>query len=393
MAGRIRKLAVFVVSVLVAALAPIHANGDGPNRVVEQFDIPRDGGLATVPVTIKGRRYEFFVDTGSNVTVCDKSLQPLLGTPVARTRASTAHGFMASLVFRSSEMAVGRIPIKDGMHLLVSDLTLMRQADDADICGILGMDFLGAHVVSFDFDRGQLRFLASADGLSGRRLALAVKGGIPRITAAVRQVGEIEFIIDTGRGGLTTGMMSRAIFADLLKRRVVLEGGTAITATPNGRTASRSGLLTGLSVAGFEHADLIFDQTADYSVLGLGYWSRYTATFDFPNATLYLTPSQRFDRRDLRDMSGLHLLRINGQATVYSVDVGSAAEQRGIRARDCVLTVDDVDASRTRLEAVRQMLCAEGASVRLTIRRGEKTEAVVLSLRDWRTSQHHGDAK
>lgn len=370
----------------IVFLASNSAPASEKSEVLERFEIPSDADLVTVPVTIANKTYHFFIDTGATVSVCDAALRPLLERPVARTRVSTANGRMKSGIYRSPGMLVGRAPMKKDARLLLADLTLMRQACDLDLRGIVGMDFLAERVVCFDFDSCELRFLASAHDAPGQRIPLVFRDATPFVIATVPRVGNVEFMIDSGSGG-SSGTISKRVFGDMLRRGALVERGASRLATVNGRVESRSGNVLGLSIGSFNHSELQFDESEDQTVLGLDYLKRYTVTFDFPHSTMYLEPGRGFSKRDLQDASGLHILRIDHRATVHSVDADSPAERARIRSGDIILKVDSMYASRTRLSTLRRKLCEEGTTVSLTLERAGSTRVATIKLADCKVAR------
>jgi hypothetical protein len=129
----------------------------------------------------------------------------------------------------------------------------------------------------------------------------------------------------------------------------------------------------------FAHRHLYFGQSQS-NLLGLHYLSRYIVTLDFPNQRMYLRKGKRFDQLDLRDQSGLHILRLDGSTVVQVVDAGSPAARAGIEPRDVLLQLGDYDAEKTKIHVLRQQLAREGATVRLRLLRGCQFREVALKL-------------
>jgi C-terminal processing protease CtpA/Prc len=116
--------------------------------------------------------------------------------------------------------------------------------------------------------------------------------------------------------------------------------------------------------------------------LGLAFLSRFIVTIDFKNEILYLKRGAGFSRRDEIDMSGLHLLRIDGKTIVYSVDEGSPADQAGVKAKDVIAKVDGKTAGEIEMWDIRRLLkSGDGKLIRMTVKRGEKTFEVSFRLK------------
>ena len=113
--------------------------------------------------------------------------------------------------------------------------------------------------------------------------------------------------------------------------------------------------------------------------LGLGFLSGYLVTFDFPNGVLYLKESNLPNCQNDLDMSGLHLLRIDGKTVIHSIDSGSPATASGVRANDILITLDGQRAEQFSMFALRRCLCAEGKECHVTLSRaGATIEATIV---------------
>ncbi len=118
------------------------------------------------------------------------------------------------------------------------------------------------------------------------------------------------------------------------------------------------------------------------SRLGLGWFSRFRVTFDFPCRRLYLAKSNGFDRPDEADMSGLHLLYVDGQVLVHSVDKSSPGANAGVRPGDVIQEVNGLPAGDWDPHATRLLLRAgDKKKVTLTILRGGKDKTLTLELK------------
>jgi predicted metalloprotease with PDZ domain len=106
------------------------------------------------------------------------------------------------------------------------------------------------------------------------------------------------------------------------------------------------------------------------STLGVAFLRRHRVTFDFPNQVLYLAPSSHFEEEEAADMSGLHLLRLNGKTIVHSVDAGSPAEAAALQAGDVIESINGQATATLQMKEARKILrAADGAKARLSVRR------------------------
>jgi len=149
--------------------------------------------------------------------------------------------------------------------------------------------------------------------------------------------------------------------------------------TASGTTTPRSGAVHQVKLGPFTHRGLVFHE-ARFNLLGLSYWSRYAATFDFPAQMAYLEKSRRYDLPEEINRSGLHLLRIDGQTCVHSVDKDSPASAKGIAAEDVIVQFDGKSPDQMSMFSLRRLLTSPGKSVPIVIRRGHEEREVTLEL-------------
>jgi hypothetical protein len=203
------------------------------------------------------------------------------------------------------------------------------------------------------------------------------------------------FAIDTGMAGISSGALAASTY-DLLEQLGRLHTAARTKAeTLGGRLESRAGRVGRLRLGPFEHRDLRFVIHPEHSVLGLQFLGRYRATLDFPGGVMYLRESSRFQRPDAEGGAGIALLRLQGRTVVESTAEGSPASKVGIRKGDDILAIDGRTAEGSSILALGRLLCGDGRTVRIVIRRdGEVREVAVRLDTAWRTrSRAEGDSR
>jgi membrane-associated protease RseP (regulator of RpoE activity) len=175
-------------------------------------------------------------------------------------------------------------------------------------------------------------------------------------------------------------------FDALAKQGKIKPTGGTLAQSLSGMTLRPRGLVGEIAVADHRHTDLIFSASLR-NTLGLNYWQRYVATFDFPGRAMYLKRGNRYDQPDTQDLSGLTLVRVEGRTVVLSVLEGSPAARAGIRPQDLILKANGAKVEGAPLLALRRLLAVGGAKVSLFLSRGGEEREVPLVLRDW---QQHG---
>jgi hypothetical protein len=252
--------------------------------------------VVCVPVTVEGRDYSFVIDTGSSVTVYDSCFLPYLGKPVDVDCANMGAGSASLPMYRAPKARVGRLSLKTAEPVGCTDLSVVREAvrqvSGQEIYGILGMDFLRDYVMRIDFAQKSLRFLSPNEGREdwGQRFAIDYRAeGVPTVLARLSKDIEVPFLIDTGDA--STGDLEAELFERLRAEGAVEITGHARCATGSGYRQTPEGRLDKLSMGPYLHEGLRLYKS-HWNGLGLGYLARYTVTFDFPNAAVYLKPQQ-----------------------------------------------------------------------------------------------------
>jgi predicted aspartyl protease len=142
----------------IARVSPPAAREVEPGEV--RFELAGAGDTAViVPVTINGQgAYPFVVDTGATLTCVDEELAKTLELP----QATGAVGFGATLrgggairLVTIKSLQVGSAKGEDLMACTI-DLQALRGAG-IEARGLLGLNFLKAHRVTFDFAAETLR--------------------------------------------------------------------------------------------------------------------------------------------------------------------------------------------------------------------------------------------
>ncbi|HEX7377199.1 MAG TPA: hypothetical protein VF278_08805 [Pirellulales bacterium] len=343
---------VLCVAVLtVVSLAQAGAQDVPPVRVLAAVDVYDDGDELLLPVVIGGRTYRFGVDTGSSVTLYDRSLTNLFQTPAI-----------------NAAIAGISLTLRRGAAL---DMATSRKLGGHDVRGLVGMDFLRGYVLRIDFDAGKLFFLSAAEP-EGDAVPLVFRyGGRPVVQADITGWRSEPFVIDTGYVSNTSGFIEARLFDRLVAAGIGMEPvETKVVWVAGGEKSHVEALFRGMTLAKRQHSSLAFGRHPNVNLLGLNYLARYRVTFDFPNAVMYLKPSRQFGRRDGRDKTGLHLSRPDGRTIVESVDVESPAARVGVKSGDHLVRLDDLDCDSMRLYALRRSLAHCGGDIAVELLRG-----------------------
>jgi membrane-associated protease RseP (regulator of RpoE activity) len=197
------------------------------------------------------------------------------------------------------------------------------------------------------------------------------------VAAAASDEHVDHFVVDTGATGTVTLVDEQ--FQALVSSKRIKPLGNGLMQTAAGTGSNRRGRVQLVGVRDCFVFDPIV-RTASEQVLGLGYWSRFIVTFDFPNRIVYLKRGSRFSERDRIGLSGLHLLRIDGRTVVHSVEDNSPAASVGIRANDQIIRIANKEANELSMFTIREMLRQENEELCVTLSRNSQTFDCSLRL-------------
>ena len=140
------------------------------------------------------------------------------------------------------------------------------------------------------------------------------------------------------------------------------ELGKTLEESISGTKSVRTFQGTVVKVAGFAIQSPIFHESYERNpnILGMGFWSRFVVTFDFPGRKVYLRKSIGYGRRDRWNASGLHLWKRLDSIEVHSVDQDSPASQAGLKKGDVLIELDGLNPSNTSLFDLGTALCRGG---------------------------------
>jgi hypothetical protein len=335
-----------------------------------------------LPVQVAGKTYTCLLDTGSAVGIYDPSLP--LGKVAETLEVESANGPITLSKHAPPKALLGDMALHEhGVgFVLAYDFTKVRQVAGEPLFGVIGMDFLYRRVVQVDFDAGEVRFLREASANCGQECALKIEGPwrAPLVKIKIADVGEPWFLIDSGLCSLDSGGLEKNLFNALVEKKHLEVVGSTLSETAKGTHSSRVAQGKLLALGDFKVNNPIVDESRA-NVLSLNFLARFLVTFDFPNAKMYLKKGKAFDAPDLRDLSGLHLLRVDGKTIVHSVDPESQAAVRGIKAKDQLIKVANKPVEKMTLFQLRRLLATPAQQLECTLCRGEDLKEIVMQLK------------
>lgn len=335
-----------------------------------------DEGLV-LPVMIGNSRYPFVIDTGSTISCVDVQLRRHLGRRIDEVVGRTLPGERHLEIFELPRSPRAG-PIELPSRVVCCDLKGFREASGIECYGMLGMDVLARHVFEIDFGRAALTFYKSLPAAHGRPAQLRLsKMGAPLVEVNFGDVASDWALIDTGSLGFPSIDVSHDVFERLSDSGGInrLQRRPLTIASLGGEGPTESGVLSVFGIAGDKHRNLEVTRS-DLPRIGLGFFSRYVVTFDFPRQMMYLRPRPGIAIEELHDLGGLCLCQRNG-VFVRSAEEHGAAAAAGLAPGDLIIAVNGKRGLR--VAQVRRMLTSPGR-VEIEFRRGAIHRRALLSL-------------
>lgn len=361
-----RWLRLVASACLVIATAAGIAFAQDDSNVIESFDVAKDRSDRLLPVWFEGHKYLFILDTGSSSNIVDSRLERALVSTGERARINRNGEFA---VYRSPELLLGKTKLPIEGRAIMADLANVRRAVGCDIHGILGMQFLGRHIVQIDYDAGKVALLKTSKGIGGQRVPIyCTRDERPAVTLELPVVGNTDFLIDTGMIVRHNGTLKAALFDELASVCQLSVGAvTSRMQTWEGDViTSRIGVLTSQTFHGNRHSTQEFAR-GDLNVLGIGYLSRYNLTFDFRHRVMILEKGKRYGWSSPATNTGFDISVVDGAPFVRDVDMDSAAWKGGIREGDQIVGIDDDDARQMKIYEIIARIETSETDLRISV--------------------------
>lgn len=370
--------------------------------VLLQSKVATDGDFLVLPVQIAGKQYSFMVDTGALVSILDQSFQDKLTVFDESIAETDVLPGVKSKLYNSPPLTIqgneaGTLLFKENSPVYCIDLSKARQASDQQIDGVLGMDFLGRYALRLDLAAGELKLLDSGTVTEMPQEASLsidmVEGKLPNSDIVGYQPcvqinsGNISYwaLIDTGA-------MWASLFVDRQTHKVLIQhqrlSPWPLMRKEDGVTkigTSDPATLRDLTLGPFTHYLLDVKGAERCCKLGIPYWQRYHATFDFPAGRLLLDKGPLFEMTDEAGHSGIFVEEANdGKSKVVSLLMfGCSAQQNGVQVGDQILSINGESTEEmSRYHLLRRLSERREQVCELSLKRDDKEFTVTLPMLD-----------
>lgn len=263
-----------------------------------------------VQLTINGRGYDFFLDSGAGGIFIDSDQALKLGLRTFGPSAQTKFGTWVRSFALIPDIRVGTIQMS---NVLVNLLPSWH--DDphvgTEIVGLVGYDFIANAVLTIDYEKGTVTatnpylFVPPADALA---LPASFDEGVPYIPVQVGQASSDHFILDTG----SPNCFLFSSFADAHPDDVKDQGSgvnvnhvwmpwNGFSGVAGGEQPVRATEVKSLTVSGVTFNDWIMfmDLTKqspgdeEAGLIGYDFLKYFTVYLDYPQNQVFLAPNGR----------------------------------------------------------------------------------------------------
>jgi hypothetical protein len=274
--------------------------GQAPTQLPEDVTLDKKagrGGYITLPVSIEGGEELLFVlDTGSPITLLDRSLEPKLRKRLETvTFSSPGGGTHDGGIYIAPKLFLGKTPLMTDVYVATYKFGRIRLFSGRPVHGIIGLDCLRHYCIQLDFKAGKMRFLASERvhpaelGKSYPLFFANLGADFPPEFAEANQNQSLVFI---NHGGLLGGDVTRS----LIDTGDNVDGAVESDVIHGHYGKRFLNFLIPMFAMRFEkstwdgqtYTNLEVASGEGDNVLGLRFLARHLVTFDFPNYTLYL---------------------------------------------------------------------------------------------------------
>ena len=232
----------------------------------------------------RGGELLFAVDTGAQVTLLDKSLEPKLGKRLGSVEVRySPYGAGKGGAYRAPRFYLGSTRLHTGEWIATDDLSRFPFPNPA-VRGILGMDCLRHYCVQLDFADRKIRFL-DPDGMKneerGNAFPLTISSNRVFVDENLLGVKGANSLIDLGDN-------SDGALAPILFQQALEEQGLTDQVKRSADTVSRKALFPRGDFGGETYPDLRLWKYSGGNTIGLRFLARHLVTFNFPKRTMYL---------------------------------------------------------------------------------------------------------
>jgi len=358
------------------------------------FDLINNHIYLMVTVDGKGPFRMLFDSGGANIVTPELARQIGLKTEGALQGRGAGEESEDVAFSKVASLQVGGVTVSSQVFAIFP-LTSLASAEGIAQSGVIGYEVLKRFTVLVDYENSRLTLTdpaAFAYKGKGTVVPFTFHGHVPQVEGEIDGIPG-KFDIDTGsRASITLlGPFAEAHqLKDRYAAKVEAVTGWGVGGAARSLVARAGTLRLGSVQVASPVTELSLQKKGAFTDpyvagnVGAGVLKRFNIVFDYANQKLIFEPNALGSKRDVFDRSGMWLNQGEAGFEVIDVVPGGPAAQAALHTGDRILAVDGRKAAELDLPGIRSRFKSEpaGTRVHLTVRSGDATRDVVLTLRE-----------
>lgn len=346
--------AILILSFLVNSCAfralKTISNAELSNTVYENEDIDYNEafGLAIIPVTIEGVKYNFVYDTGAQTTVISSKLsKKIVFDKRGSISTSDAKDSSQELAFGTiSSIYLGSLHYTN-VGVIVNDFSSNPQFSCMAIDGILGANILNLNNWKVNFTDRCFRISNIANELNlpmeRKTIPFSKKRGMPYVEFKINDTTRIDFMIDLGKNNDVISVSNETkLNVPQLNTSAIGYSGFGMFGKSEIDTTRY--YKVNLSNSSISFSDVLVSQSKENkSLIGIGFLQKHYkfVVFDYKNNLIHLFEKQ--NNSDRYFINGISPMLLNNETIVIgSKNVNFASALDEINLGDTIVGVNNV---------------------------------------------------
>ncbi|SMO40636.1 aspartyl protease family protein [Solitalea koreensis] len=370
------------------------------------FSFQFQRNLIIIPVQINGKGpFNFILDSGVSILlITDPSLKDSIGVPLGKKINIKGLGEgedITAFVAPGLDIRIDRVESTNIAGAIISkDILQLSNYVGMPISGIIGYDFFNSFVVKINYVGSTITVYDASKFKAPRGntklIPLLIENQRAYVFADTKLNDTLtirtKLIVDTGAGhpvSLEPGSDPRIKIPDSSLNAHLGVG-------LSGPIEGHIGRIKKLSLENIELKNVIvsFPEYNDVAAkvdykrngnIGNDLLKRFTVTFDYPHARMFLKPNLLFNEPFEHDMSGMELISHGTDYHRYiisTVQPGSPADLSGLKKDDEIIYINFKPVSEMSISEIDNLLRSKDKRILLLqIRRKNTTDYVVLTLK------------
>ncbi len=336
----------------------------------------------------------FYFDTGATSSLLDKSSAEKLGIkPNYEQEVDGAGGKTKYQVALNQKVSINGIKL-DSVHLVLEDLTRLKEALDHNFDGIIGYSLINKFITELDFDSQEIRLYPKdikLDLSNYSKLDFTFDNGIPipqfdveiELKNSKKYRGKVLF--DSGAGLV---LLINTPFKE--KNNLISQSKKILSSVSENLSKSsiiQEIAIKQLKIGEFSFSNLPITLSSDEAgvssyeqylgILGAEIIKRFNIILDYGDKKIYLKPNNFYKNAFDFSFTGFTMDKNDkGEMYISEISIEGSAYRKGIRKGDIIVSID----GNSNANIFSELLKQEGKKVKILLKQGDKLVKVKLKL-------------